>query len=586
MQLHEEERKRLSQQLHDSAGQKLAAAKMNLDILALQAESPAGNDSIREIVDLVAETIRELRGVAQGLHTPLLEEEDLRRRISAEGQLRDLKPEVKKHAHEIEMIMQVWPLGLAIAHDPECRMVARNAALCEMLGIGAKEGQPTSGADAELPFEIYQDGKQLTAEELPLRRAAKSGPFQAVLDFRRADGEILSTLVSASPLLDDAGNVRGAVAAHFDLTNLELMEEQLRERAELLELASEAIIVRDHDGIVQFWNAGAEALYGWKREEMLGMNLHRTLQTQFPDALSEMRESVAQTGRWEGNLVQRTKDGLEITVACRKALGLGSGRGNQVILEVNRDITARLQAEEVLRQTERWAAMGRVAGVIAHEINNPLESIVNAFFLLNNHSSLDAQAREYLRIAQEELSRIVHITKQTLGFYRESQQVIPISATALLDDVLDLQLRALRRNRIALEKEYWTEASILGFPVELKQVFLNLTGNAIQAMPEGGQLRVRVREAVERNSQRRGIEVSITDTGSGIKPEDAGKIFEPFFTTKATKGTGLGLWISKGIVQKYEGTIRFRSLRLPHGAATCFSVFFPGSHVAASADAA
>src|SRR5262249_18838020 len=156
-----------------------------------------------------------------------------------------------------------------------------------------------------------------------------------------------------------------------------------------------------------------------------------TLLTQFPDPLTEMRESVAQTERWEGNLVQRTKDGREITVACRKALGFGSGRGSQVILEVNRDITARLQAEEVLRQTERWAAMGRVAGVIAHEINNPLESIVNAFFLLNNHPSLDAQAREYLSIAQEELSRIVHITKQTLGFYRESQQAIPISAAAL-----------------------------------------------------------------------------------------------------------------------------------------------------------
>src|SRR5262245_4753399 len=238
MQLHEEERKRLSKQLHDSTSQKLAAVKMNLDALAMQNGSPAGKESIREIVDLVAETISELRCVAQGLHTPLLDEEDIRRRIAAEGQLREQKPEIKKHAHEIEMIMQVSPLGLAIAHDPECRMVARNAALCEMLGIGAKEGQSSSGADAELPFEIYQDGKQLAAEELPLRRAATSGPFQAVLDFRRADGEIVSTLVSASPLLDDAGNVRGAVAAHFDLTNLELMEDQLRERAELLELAS------------------------------------------------------------------------------------------------------------------------------------------------------------------------------------------------------------------------------------------------------------------------------------------------------------------------------------------------------------
>src|SRR5262249_27783069 len=111
MQLHDEERKRLSRQLHDSTGQKLAAAKMNIDTLAKQPESSTENENIREIIDLLEETIREVRSIAQHLHTPLLEEEDLRRRIAAvEGQIRDQKPEVKKHAHEIEMIMQVWPL--------------------------------------------------------------------------------------------------------------------------------------------------------------------------------------------------------------------------------------------------------------------------------------------------------------------------------------------------------------------------------------------------------------------------------------------------------------------------------------------
>src|SRR5262245_5330990 len=119
MQLHEEERRHLCKQLHDSTGQKLAAAKMNLDVLAGQQESPARTGSIREIIDLVEETIREIRSVAQGLHTPLLDEEVLRGKIAAaEGRARGLNLEVKKHAHEIEMIMQVWPLGLAIAHDP------------------------------------------------------------------------------------------------------------------------------------------------------------------------------------------------------------------------------------------------------------------------------------------------------------------------------------------------------------------------------------------------------------------------------------------------------------------------------------
>src|SRR6185312_12664774 len=141
-------------------------------------------------------------------------------------------------------------------------------------------------------------------------------------------------------------------------------------------------------------------------------------------------------------------------------------------------------------------------------------------------------------MAEEELLRVAHITRQTLSFYRESQQAVMISVARLLDDVLELQSRLLRLNAITLDKKYLTEGAILGFPSDLKQVFLNLVGNAIQAMPEGGRLRVRV---------------AVCDTGAGIKPEDAKRLFEPFFTTKSAKGTGLGLWISKGIVQKYEG---------------------------------
>jgi signal transduction histidine kinase len=116
-----------------------------------------------------------------------------------------------------------------------------------------------------------------------------------------------------------------------------------------------------------------------------------------------------------------------------------------------------------------------------------------------------------------------------------------------------------------------------GFPVELRQVFLNLIGNAIQAMPNGGDLRLSVREAYDWQLMRRGVSVSVVDTGAGINPQDSGKLFEPFFSTKSTKGTGLGLWISKGIVQKYEGRISFRSFRTDRGCSTCFRVFLPGT---------
>jgi signal transduction histidine kinase len=163
-----------------------------------------------------------------------------------------------------------------------------------------------------------------------------------------------------------------------------------------------------------------------------------------------------------------------------------------------------------------------------------------------------------------------------LSFYRESQQAVPLALSGILDDVLELQSRPMQRQGIKLERNYRSEGRISGFPAELKQVFLNLIGNAVQAMPEGGRLRLSICEATEGATKRRGVYIKISDTGTGIEPEHAKRLFEPFFTTKSVKGTGLGLWISKGIIQKYEGAIRFRSLRMNGRRTTCFSVFIPG----------
>jgi PAS domain S-box-containing protein len=353
--------------------------------------------------------------------------------------------------------------------------------------------------------------------------------------------------------------------------------QQLRQSADLLELATEAVMVRDWSGRVEFWNSGAETLYGWKREEILGQKLHEVLQTRFPMPKRDIDATLTEFGRWGGNLKQVTRTGQEVTVAFRKALQVDRSGLPRAVLEIGRDITAQLQTEEALRKSERLAAMGRMAGIIAHEINNPLEAITNAFFLLRDHPSLDEQARRYAQIADQELLRVSRITSQTLGFYREPQQTVPVRIVSLLDEVLDLQELTLQLTKIAVERDYQTTSEIAAFPAELKQVFLNLITNAVHAMPNGGRLRVRVRDSQDGNTRRRGVMISLCDTGSGIRPEDARHLFEPFFSTKSQKGTGLGLWISKGIVTKYEGTIRFRSLRLSSGNVTCFSVFLPGA---------
>jgi two-component system, NtrC family, sensor kinase len=348
-------------------------------------------------------------------------------------------------------------------------------------------------------------------------------------------------------------------------------EEQFRSRAELLELATEAIMMRDLDGALQFWNTGAENLYGWKREEILGRDIHHVLQTSFPVPQEQIEAELRERKTWQGNLVQRTKDGTEVVVACRKTM---NHEGNAV-LEVSRDITAQLQAEEALRETEKLAAMGRVAGIIAHEINNPLAAITNTLYLVRNHPSLDDTARHFADVAEQELQRVSHITRQTLSFYRESKQPIAVNLTDLLNDVLELQDRVLTSTHIGVERKYMFSPVVQGFPVELRQVFLNLVGNAIQAMPAGGNLRVHVRESTDWRGQRRGTAISIVDTGIGIRPEDLKRLFQPFFSTKSTKGTGLGLWISKGIVQKYDGALTCRSFRTQRRCVTCFRVFLP-----------
>ncbi len=351
--------------------------------------------------------------------------------------------------------------------------------------------------------------------------------------------------------------------------------QELKQRADLLDLASEAIMVRDLNGVIRFWNSGAEELYGWSRQEALGRRAHELLQTRWPITPAELEAVLVRHGRWDGNLVQRTRDGREVTVASRHALKKDDSGAPAVVLEINRDITLSLRTEEALRSAERLAAMGRVAGIIAHEINNPLEAVMNAFCLLRDHASLDEEARAYAQLAETELNRVVHIAGETLSFYRESRQPVVVSIPSLLNNVIELQERHLRVNGIVVEKRYETDATIQGFPGELRQVFLNLVSNAVQAMPNGGRLRLRVGDCLGARSGMRGVSISICDTGGGINPEDAKRLFEPFFSTKSTKGTGLGLWISRGVIQKYDGTIRFRSVRKPEGCATCFRVFIP-----------
>jgi PAS domain S-box-containing protein len=522
---------------------------------------PVVPEVLRAKVSVFAELHRKTRELQELNH-------DLEARVAQRSEeLRRLNSQLQERVAELESIMQVLPVGVAIAEDPECNVIRGNAAASEMLGL--QHGENLSNAARR---KGMHNGAGIPATP-PLEISIQNGHPTGIVEVsvKKEDGAQLHMIASASPLFDELGNVRGAVGAFFDVSERKQMEETLRERAELLELASEAIIVRDPAGTIHFWNAGAEALYGWSREEAVGQNAHTLLGTD-PAVRAEFAQVLENGERWQGNLHHRTKDGREIVVACRQA----QRNNSALILEINRDITSQRVAEEALRRNDRLAAMGKVAGIVAHEINNPLAAITNTFYLLRTHPSLDEQAQYYAQLAEQELTRVSHIAKQTLSFYRESQPSARVPVHELLDSVLELQHRLLRMNRITLEKRYGSREQAVRMSIEMKQVFMNLVGNAIQAMPQGGRLRVSIGPAPN-NASPAGIRIAVTDTGVGVQPQDARRLFEPFFTTKDTKGTGLGLWISRGIVQKYDGTLSFRSVLGEGRAVTSFQVLIPSA---------
>jgi len=243
------------------------------------------------------------------------------------------------------------------------------------------------------------------------------------------------------------------------------------------------------------------------------------------------------------------------------------------MLGIAMDISARKQSEEALRNSEKLAATGRLAASIAHEINNPLAAVTNALYLLRTSFHLPAAPLDYVKTAEAELSRVVHITKQTLGFYREITAPVMTSIPRLLEEVLAAYDLKIEKRRIRVDKAFRCSGHLHAFPGELRQVLSNLILNALEAVPAAGIVSLRVKEVHEQS--RLGIRVTVADNGPGIPPANMARLFQPFFSTKDSKGTGLGLWVSQGIVQKHGGSIRVRSsvAELHHG--TCFVIFLP-----------
>lgn len=327
---------------------------------------------------------------------------------------------------------------------------------------------------------------------------------------------------------------------------------------------SEGVALVAEDGYLTRWNTAFRDMCGTKapvnsRQDAM-LLLERLIGTSEP-----LRQN---NRRFNGDF---HFDKRTVQVSVSRTSGTSAGGEKILILA---DTTDRNLAEYALRAAEKLAATGELASAIAHEINNPLEALTNLIYLARLADSLDT-IQPLLESAAGELDRIARITKQTLSFHRDTLKPVEIDLGDLLADAVNLLDRSAAVRRVHLVLQRRSMEKMYGFPGQLTQVFSNLMRNATEASPPGSEVVVRLR-SVERTG-RRGNRITIYDRGSGIPVEIRGNIFDPFFTTKELRGSGLGLWVSKSLVTRHDGTIRFRSSERTGKSGTVFEVFLPAT---------
>ncbi len=396
------------------------------------------------------------------------------------------------------------------------------------------------------------------------------------------EDHLIWTLTTLSPLRNRQGRIYRIVGTAIDITDRKQGEQKIREQAALLDITSDAIAVRDMDNRIQFWNRGAERLYGWTTQEAIGLNLQELLGEASPSPLVEA--AIHTSGEWQGELEQVTKTGRKMIVISRWSLVRNEAGEPKFILVVNTDITEKKQLEAQLLHVQRLESLGTLAGGIAHDLNNLLTPILLSSQLLKKHFPA-AQPHELLDILETNAKRGANLVRQILTFARNTASESKHRALQL--EPLLLEVTQICQHTfpkaIALSLEVTQPLHIVsGDATQLHQVLMNLCVNARDAMPGGGEIKLSAANfEVDEIYARMNLEaqvgsyvvITVADTGTGISSKSLEKIFDPFFTTKPLgQGTGLGLSVVQGIVSSHGGFIRVIS---QVGQGSQFKVFLP-----------
>jgi PAS domain S-box-containing protein len=435
---------------------------------------------------------------------------------------------------------------------PDGTILWANRTELEMPGYSAEEYVGRGMADVVLP-----DASAMTE----MLRMARSGETIRgyELPVRRGDGVIGWIRLDASPWIRNGEIVHGPCFT-VDGTTSQRADEAQMLLAAIVESSDDAIVSKNLDGIVTSWNAAAERILGYKAAEMIGKPVLTIIPPELHGDEREILRRIRAGERIEHfETVRVTKSGERLDVSLTISPVRNAQGGIIGAAKVLRDVTAGKKMEAALRTTERLASVGRLAATVAHEINNPLEAVTNLIYLARMDAALPEGVRACLTAADGELQRVSHIARQTLGFYRDTSHPITIDVAEAIGEVLAIYERRLRYKEVAVHQDVQPRLTVCALLGEFKQVLSNLVVNAIDASPKGTKIRIRAWFARHPVTAVPGIRLTVADEGAGIPVANLQRVFMPFFTTKRDIGTGLGLWITRDLLEKKGGGIRCRS---------------------------
>lgn len=481
-----------------------------------------------------------------------------------------------KHTEEyLKQIIENVPTCLLVL-DGELKVLLANSTFCSEFHVSQVDtvGKPLYQLGNQ-QWNIVQL-KELLEKVLPEKKAVNE--FSVTHAFPEIGQKTM--LVSGRRIEEGNGNGPAIILlAIEDITEREIAETASARLAAVVQTSDDAIITKDLNGVIQTWNPGAERIFGYTRQEAIGKPITMLMPE---DRIFEEGSILEHIRRGEHidhyESIRRRKDGRLLNISLTIS-PLVDANGRIVgASKIARDITERKQTEAALIKSEKLAAAGRLAAVLAHELNNPLQAVTNVMAILEQSTSMEFRDHEFVKTAINELTRVNRLTQQSLRFYRESIFPTAVNVVEEIETILELYAKRITAKNIAVTRQYRANGALIdSYPGEIRQIFSTLLINAWEAVSNGGRFVLRVSRSADwrKASKIEGLRITLADTGCGISPDNTARIFEPFFTTKGESGTGLGLWVARGIADRIGGSIRLRSRVHPDNGGTCFSVFLP-----------